>query len=414
MGRETKRLTARTVAGLATPGRYADGGNLYLSISDHGGRRWVFLYRWQGKQREMGLGSARDVGLARARELADAARALLAEGKSPLAERKAEEAMPTFAATAESLIDSIAAGFRNAKHLDQWRMTLSVQRDDDGALIESGYCMDLRNKLVAEVTTEDVLAVLQPIWIKKAETASRVRGRIERVLDAAKAKGLRSSENPARWRGHLDSLLSKRQKLQRGHHAALPYAEVPAFIAVLRTKDGAAARALEFLILTAGRSAEVIGAKWSEIDAKAKLWTVPAARMKGGKEHRVPLAPRAIVLLEEMRATRPSGCTDADFIFPGGKRGKPLSVMALDMLLRRLEVDVTVHGFRSSFRDWAGEETSFSREVAEAALAHTVGNEVERAYRRGDALEKRRRLMDAWAAFLEGTEADNVRALNAG
>lgn len=395
MGRETKRLTARTVATLTKPGRHADGGNLYLSISTNGGRRWIFLYRWGGKQLEMGLGSARDVPLARARELADAVRAQLAEGLNPLSARKAEEIIPTFGEAADALVDDIASGFRNAKHIEQWRMTLKE------------YAGPLRKKSVADITTEDVLAVLKPLWATKQETASRLRGRIERVLDAAKAKGHRSGENPARWRGHLDSLLPKRQKLQRGHHAAMPYGDVPAFVKRLRALNGNTALAFQFLIVTAARTGEVRGATWAEIDLDTKLWTVPATRMKAGKVHRVPLSPAAMDVLARAKELheKPEGPA---LLFPGAKADKPLSVMAFDMQLRRLELEVTTHGFRSSFRDWAGEETSFPREVAEAALAHTVGDATERAYRRADALEKRRKLMDAWAGFVTGTASAKV------
>ncbi len=398
MGRETKRLNARTVATLTAPGRHADGGNLYLSISANGGRRWIFLFRWNGRQVEMGLGSARDVSLARARELADAARARLAEGVNPLEQRKSERAIPTFGEAADALLDDIASGFRNAKHVDQWRMTLKE------------YAAPLRSKPVDEITTEHVLAVLKPIWTTKSETASRLRGRIERVLDAAKAQGNRTGENPARWRGHLDSLLPKRQKLQRGHHAAMAYPSVPAFLTRLRELSGSSALALEFLLLTAARTGEVRGATWSEIDLEGKVWTVPAARMKAARIHRVPLSTGALSVLERARALlaeqpQPPG---AAFIFPGAKPGTNLSVMALDMLLRRLKVDETVHGFRSSFRDWVGEETLFPREIAEAALAHTVGDAVERAYRRADALEKRRKLMQAWSDFIAPSDRDGA------
>ncbi len=400
MGRETKRLSARAVATLDKPGRHADGGNLYLSISPQGARRWIFLFRWQGRQIEMGLGAANDVGLARARELAALARAQLAEGINPLQARRSEQKVPTFGEAADTLIDDIASGFRNAKHLDQWRTTL---RD---------YAKPIRGKLVSDITTDDVLSVLRPIWTKRAETASRVRGRIERVLDAAKAKGQREGENPARWRGHLDSLLPKRQRLQRGHHTAMPYNSVPAFVHRLQEHSGVSTLALQFVILTASRTGEVRGAKWSEVDLQKRIWTVPADRMKAGREHRVPLSPGAIEVLG--RAIPPDTKPDpTKHIFPGARKGASLSVMALDMVMRRMKEDVTVHGFRSSFRDWAGEETSFPREVAEAALAHTVGNAVEQAYRRGDALEKRRKLMEAWADYLAGSSATNVIKLHA-
>ena len=251
-------------------------------------------------------------------------------------------------------------------------------------------------------------AVLEPLWATKAETASRLRGRIERVLDFARARGHRAAENPARWRGHLDAILPKRAKLSRGHHKAMPFEDVPAFMAALRKRVGVAPRALEFAILTAARSGEVLGARWDEVDLKGGLWTVPANRMEGAREHRVPLSARAVEILREMEQTRTS-----DLVFPGMKRGLPLSVVTLEMVLRRMNVeDVTVHGFRSAFRDWAGERTSFPREVAEAALAHLVGDAVERAYRRGDALEKRRRLMDAWARLLEAPRNANIVELN--
>ena len=238
--------------------------------------------------------------------------------------------------------------------------------------------------------------MLQPLWKSKAETAARLRGRIERVLDAAKAKGFRMGENPARWRGHLDSLLPKRQKLTRGHHAAMPFAEVPGFLGRLRDMEGIGARALEFLILTATRTGEVIGARWNEIDLSERVWIVPAARMKAAREHRVPLTERAVEILNGM-----AGVRTGDFVFPGFRRDRSLSNMAMRMTARRAGVEQTVHGFRSAFRDWAGERTNFPREIAEAALAHVVGDATERAYRRGDALEKRRALMEAWAIFCE-------------
>jgi integrase len=231
-----------------------------------------------------------------------------------------------------------------------------------------------------------------------------VRGRIERVLDAAKAKGLRSGENPARWRGHLNNLLPKRQKLPRGHHAAMPFADVPAFVADLRQREAVAALALEFTILTAGRSGEILGARWAEVDREAKVWTIPAERMKSGREHRVPLTARALEILDTVEKVRSS-----DFVFPGRRRGRPLSPMSMTLLLRRMNVtNATVHGFRSAFRDWCGERTTFPREIAEAALAHVVGDPTERAYRRSDALEKRRKLMEAWAGFLSAPKANGT------
>jgi integrase len=250
-----------------------------------------------------------------------------------------------------------------------------------------------------------VLRVLQPIWQKIPETASRLRGRIERVLDAAQARAFRSGENPARWKGHLSTLLPPRQKLTKGHHAAMPYQELPEFLVRLRARDGVSARALEFVILTAARSGEVLGLQWCEIDLERKVWTVPATRIKAGREHRVPLSPRAVGIIEAMQAVRVS-----DYVFPGYRAERPLGDMALHLVRERMEIPYTVHGFRSTFRDWCGEATNFPREIAEAALAHIVGDETERAYRRGDALEKRRKLMDAWAAYCE-PNASNVIAL---
>ncbi len=405
MAKQLNKLTALQVAKLNEPGRYSDGGGLYLTIGAGNRRSWVFLYRVRGsgKQREMGLGPAATVTLAQARSKAAAARAALDAGDDPIAAARADDGeVPTFGEMAEEVISSLESSWRNEKHRAQWRATLET------------YATKLKPKRVDEITTEDVLAVLKPIWTNKAETASRVRGRIEKVLDAAKAKGHRDRENPARWRGHLDHLLGRRQKLQRGHHAALPYDELPKFMAELRQQEGLAAVALEFLILTAVRTGELLrkmrggsplGAKWGEVDFEAKVWTIPASRMKAGVEHRVPLSVRAIAIL---KAVEPLKRAD-DFIFPGQKPGHPLSEMACGMVLRRMGCGhVTVHGFRSTFRDWCGEETSFPRDVAEAALAHAVGDRVERAYRRKDALEKRRALMEAWANFCEPTTTGKV------
>ena len=400
MGKHTlNKLSARRVTSAKKPGRYGDGGGLSLVVSPNGSRKWTFRFAWNGKQRDMGLGAERDVSLAKARTEAAVAREHIRAGRDPIAERertrRAASGVPTFGEMADELTESLESGFRNAKHRYQWRHTLKE------------YAKPLRPKPVDVITTEDVLTCLKPIWQTKAETASRVRGRIERVLDAARAKGYRTAENPARWRGHLDSLLPKRQKLTRGHLAAMPFAEAPGFLTRLRDMNGTAARALEFTILTAARSGEVLSAQWSEIDFETKVWTVPAARTKAGREHRVPLPDRAVAILEAMGAVR-----SGDFIFPGARRDKPQSDRTLVAVLRRMNCPVTVHGFRSSFRDWVGERTHFPREVAEAALAHVVGDETERAYRRGDALEKRRELMDAWAAFCKGS-AGNVVAFPA-
>jgi integrase len=389
------KLSARGVTAITKPGRHGDGGGLYLVVDKSGAKRWVFLYRRDGTLREMGLGGLKSVTLARARELAGEARTNLQAGIDPITAKNtsAPVAVPTFGDEVDDFITAMAPQFRNAKHLDQWKMTLKV------------YGAPLRSKRVDEISTVDVLEVLKPIWLTKPETAARVRGRIERVLDAATAKGHRSGQNPALWRGHLANLLPKRKKLSRGHHAAMLYGDVPAFVTDLRERDAMAARALEFTILTAARSGETFGATWREIDLKAALWVIPAERMKAGREHRVPLTPRVIEILTDLVGLKDG--QDA-FVFPGRKEGRPLSVMAMDMLLRRMKIDFTVHGFRSSFRDWAGEETTFPREVAEAALAHVVGDETERAYRRGDALEKRRKLMAAWTSYCVPKTPGNV------
>lgn len=401
MARQVNRLTAKGVSSISTPGRHADGGGLYLIVDKSGAKRWAFLFRQNGRPREMGLGGILAVPLARARALAQEARSAVAEGRDPLKDRDRQKVSPTFGEVADNLVDSLKTQWRNEKHIAQWGMTLRE------------YAKPLRPMPVEAITTEDVLKVLKPIWQTKPETASRLRGRIERVLDAAKALGLRSGENPALWRGHLKNLLPSRQKLTRGHHAALPYTEMPAFIEKLRANRSVSAMALEFTILTAARTNEVLGARWKELDPSLNIWTVPAERMKAGRPHRVPLSPRTVLVLEQMSEAR----TQADgsaFIFPGQKRDRPLSNMSMQMLLRRMQMsDVTVHGFRSSFRDWVGESTNFPREIAEAALAHVVGDETERAYRRGDALEKRKRLMDAWSSYLELTASDNVVRLSA-
>jgi integrase len=382
MARKINRLNARLVQTITKCGRHADGGGLYLSISPNGGRRWVFLYRWHGKLTEMGLGSARDVTLARARELASHARGDLAQGINPLDARKSTVGA-SFGECADRLIEAMRPSWRNDKHVAQWEMTL---RD---------YAAPLRRLPVDKITTNDVLSVLKPLWTKKPETASRLRGRIERVLDAAKAEGLRSGENPARWRGHLDQLLPKRQRLTRGHHAAMNYADVPAFMSDLQARDGIAARALEFAILTAARSGEVLGARWTEFDLERAVWTVPGMRMKAGREHRVPLSGRALNVVKEMHDSR-----SGDFVFMGQKPGSQLSTMALEMVLRRMKINnATVHGFRSTFRDWAAECTNFPNEVCEAALAHVIENKAEAAYRRGDLFDKRRKLMDDWNSY---------------
>jgi integrase len=381
----TGSLTARKVA-TAKVGKYSDGGNLYLLVSETGSKKWVMRFTFRGRAREMGLGSATVISLADAREKAADARRKIANGIDPIIDRKRDVGIPTFGEMADQVCEALSAGFRNEKHKAQWKMTLEV------------YAAPLRKLPVDTLGTDDVLAVLKPIWHSKAETASRLRGRIEKVLDAAKAKGLRQQENPARWRGHLDNLLPKPAKLTRGHHAAMPYEDVPAFIGRLRKREAMAALALEFCILTAARSGEVFGLQWTEVDFNKLVWIVPGERMKAGRPHRVPLTDRALAILKTVRALN----ADSKFAFCGQSADRPLSNMAMEMMLRRMEItNATVHGFRSSFRDWAGNVSHFPREIAEAALAHVVGDKSEQAYRRSDALEKRRELMRAWEAWCE-------------
>ena len=376
------KLTARKVEA-ARPGKYSDGGNLYLIVSRTGSRKWMLRFTWRGQAKEMGLGSAASVPLADAREKAAVARRQIAQGFNPIDERKRDRGIPAFGEMADDVREALSVGFRNEKHKAQWKSTLET------------YAAPLRKKPVDTITTDDILNVLKPIWTIKPETASRVRGRIEKILDAAKAKGFRDGENPARWRGHLDHLLARPSKLTRGHHAAMPYEDVAAFLVELRKRQSGAALALELCILTAARSGEILGMRWSELDLEAKIWTVPAARMKAGREHRVPLSPRTANILRHLNQMK-----GGDFVFPGQSRGKPLSNMAMEMVLRRMKVNnATVHGFRSSFRDWAGNVSNFPRELIETALAHVIGDKAEQAYRRSDALEKRRQLMDAWATY---------------
>ena len=297
---------------------------------------------------------------------------------------------------AEDVHQALSAGFRNEKHKAQWRTSLEI------------YAAPLRAHPVDVIGTDDILAVLKPIWSAKAETASRVRGRIEKVLDAAKAKGFRDGENPARWRGHLDHLLPKPLKLTQGHHPAMAYEDIPAFIGLLRKRKAMAALALEFCILTAARSGEVLGLPWLEIDMDKRVWTVPAVRMKPGREHRVPLPPRAVSILKEL-----AKLSRGEFVFHGRRPGDPLSSSSMDALLERMKIDdATVHGFRSSFRDWAGNVTNFPREITEMALSHVIGDKAEQAYRRGDALDKRRKLMEEWANYCEPQSTENGRPID--
>jgi integrase len=400
MARILGRLSAVRVQGVRKPGYYGDGGGLYLRVAPGGAKGWIFRYGGRGRRRDMGLGGYPSIGLAKARELAGDCRGMIAAGLDPIAARNEKRAAAaveaakamTFDDCATAYITAHEAAWRNPKHRQQWKNTLST------------YVSPVLGKLpVAAVDTGLVLKVLEPIWARKPETASRVRGRMEAVLDWAKVRGYRTGENPARWRGHLDHLLPAKSKVRKvEHHAALPYAQVGAFVASLHEQPGVSAHALEFLILTATRTGETLGATWDEVDIGAKLWTIPAGRMKAGKEHRVPLSDAALAVLKEMREIRHS-----DYVFPGGRDRRPLSEMSLLMLLRRMKHgDITAHGFRSTFRDWAAERTTFPREVAEAALAHAIPDAVEAAYRRGDLVDKRRKLMDAWAAYCAKIETD--------
>lgn len=395
MTRSLHKLSDVSIKAEKKPGRHSDGGGLYLNVGPTGKKSWLFMWVPKGgKRREMGLGAYPTVKLANARNRAVECRTVVSEGRDPIVE-KAKQAKPTFGECVDLFISSIESEWRNEKHQAQWKMTLS-----------DAYCASIRLKQVSAITTEDVLSVLKPVWLEKNETASRLRGRIERVLEFAKVKGWRSGENPAAWRGNLRSLLPKRQKLQRGHQPAMPYRDIPAFVEKLRASEALAARALEFVILTVGRSGEVLGVKWPEINFDVKLWTVPRERMKAGVAHTVPLSGPAVKLLKSLHEHRTS-----EYVFARTEE-KPLSDMAMLMLLRRMKLtDITVHGFRSSFRDWCGDATAFPREVAEAALAHKVGDETERAYRRSDALEKRRKLMQAWADYIDSKPANNVARL---
>ncbi|EJL33248.1 Integrase [Caulobacter sp. AP07] len=369
---------------------HADGAGLYLRIDQTSGRRWVFVFFHGGKRREMGLGSASTVDLKVARRAADAARLLVAAGRDPIAERKLDAASAvTFGEMAEQVISDLEPGWKNPKAGPQWRASLKQ------------HAAVLTKMPVAAVDEVAVLRVLQPIWQTIPETATRVRARIERILDIARIRGLRTGENPARWKGHLQIIMAKQARV-RGHHKALAYEGVPAFMVRLRDRQAMAARALEFTILAATRTTETREATWAEIDGD--VWTIPAERMKAKKPHRVPLTPRMVEILDEVRPLKAA----ADLIFPGDQRIEPLSRMAMAMLLRRMEVPVTVHGFRSAFRDWAGDCTPHPREVVEEALAHTVGSSVERAYRRRDALAKRRELMEAWATYCATPPNANV------
>ncbi|MEQ8824443.1 MAG: integrase arm-type DNA-binding domain-containing protein [Filomicrobium sp.] len=400
MAGKIHKLTARGVKAANKAGRLGDGGNLYLNVANGGTKSWVFVYRRRDTKKlvELGLGSAKTVTLAEARSKAAALRKQLSEGIDPKAERtrSTRRTIPTFARFASEFIEDQKTGWRNEKHRHQWSQTIET------------YCAPIADLPVNTVTQADVLSILKPIWQTKAETASRLRGRIEKILDAAKARGLRDGENPARWKGHLQLLLPQRQKLQRGHHAAMPYQDVPTFFNRLANLNSVSAKALQFIILTTVRSGCVLrskrdgivhGMRWEEVDFDNALWEVPAQRMKSGKDFRVPLSPSSIAILEYLQGL------DVDFVFPGQREGTPLSEMACELVMRRLAVKpATVHGFRTSFRCWVAECTDSPDWVAEMSLAHVVGNAVERAYQRSDVLERRRNLIEDWANYV--TSAD--------
>lgn len=414
MPRVVHRLHAATLKGLVAPGLHADGGGLYLQVTGDGGRSWIYRFWVSGRERQMGLGSLHTVSLAEARAAALEARRLRFRGIDPLEERRATRGVSSspqqasvrpaakvsaattsltlipFAHAAETYIHGNRAAWRNEKHAKQWMSTLAT------------YAYPHFGSLALDaIETKHVLAALEPIWAEKSETASRVRGRIEAVLDWGAAQGYRSGENPARWKGHLDLILPAKSKVAPvTHHAALPFKEMPAFMQRLAGVGGVAARALEFTILTAARTGEVIGAEWGEVDLRGGIWTIPAGRMKGQREHRVPLSRRAMEILEQAsaRALDNGASALSGPIFAGMRAGQGLSNMSLLKVLKTLKRrDLTTHGFRSTFRDWAAETTDYQGEIVEMALAHTIASRVEAAYRRGDLLEKRRGLMEEWA-----------------
>ena len=389
MGIHTRNvLTVKLIAASKAP-KLRDGGGLWL-VTKGTGRYWIFAYTFAGLRREMGLGPLHTVGLAEARQKAEDARNLVRRGLDPIAaKQEQEEQTPnatTFGEYADAFVDAaVKAGrWRGAKTEARWRNMLT------------NHAKAIRAKAIGQIGVKEVLTVLRPLWGDKQETAEKLREAIERVLDAAKVEGHRSGENPAVWRGNLEHVLHKPDELtNRGHHEAMPFAEVSAFMKRLENAGGVAARALEFTILTAARSGETRGATWDEFDFEKKIWAVPAVRTKSGKQHRVPLPDAAMNIVQTMHEQRLN-----DFVFPGARKDSPLSDMSLTKALTTAEGgSATVHGFRSSFRDWATEVAHAPREIAEAALAHAVGDAVERAYARSDALERRRQLMVDWANY---------------
>jgi integrase len=395
MARLINKLAPLAVSKATKPGYYGDGEGLWLQVSPSGSKSWVFRFTMAGKRREMGLGAVHAVALPEARAKAKECRLLLLEGKDPLEVRNASKLaealerakMMTFDQCAAAYIAAHRSGWKNPKHASQWENTLAT------------YASPIIGKMpVAQVDTALVVKVLFPIWQTKTETATRLRGRIESVLDWAAVSKYRQGDNPARWRGHLENLLADPGRSKRtAHHPALPWQEIGAFMVKLRGQAGIAARAVELAILTACRSGEIRLAAWAEFDLDAALWVIPAERMKAKREHRVPLSAAALALLQTMPRM-------GELVFPGVKSGKPLSDMSLSAVLRRMNRDdITVHGFRSTFRDWCAESVAnaFPREVCEHALAHSLPDRVEAAYRRGDLIEKRTLLMQAWADYCD-------------
>ena len=394
------RLTARKVE-TARAGRHQDGRGLFLNVSKTGGKRWILRFQLNGRRRDMGLGSWPEISLADARQMAEEARKLVAKGIDPIeARQQAETQIPIFTQAAAAFIRANRHGWANYKHKMQWTATLKT------------YARPvIGGKPVDQITTEDVLQILQPIWSGKTETAKRVQGRIENILDFAAARRWRDPVNPARWRGHLDKLLPRPNRVKTVRpQPAMPWQELPGFMAELSRLKSISAQALQMLILTAARTGEIIGAQWDEIDIDAAIWTIPASRMKARKEHRVPLSPAAMKIIEGLPRVKGN-----DHLFPGRHRGRPLSNMAMLELMRGMGYGVrgergpyVPHGFRSTFRDWAGEVSSFPRDVCEMALAHVIENKAEAAYRRGDLFDKRRNLMNAWANYCFSAGADIV------
>jgi integrase len=368
---------------LSKPGRHADGNNLYLSISSNGGKRWVFFYELRGRQREMGLGSARTVGLQDARKRADAARKSLADGIDPLVAKGRSSGL-TFEQCAIRYVQAHKPGWKNARHAAQWDTTLKSYANPA-----------IGSWSIADVDTAAVMSVIEPIWKSKNVTAARLRGRIEQILDWAKVSGYRDGDNPARWRGHLDKLLARRSRVRKvRHHPALPFTLLPAFWRSLVSQDSIAAKSLAFVILTAARTTEATEAVWPEIDPLAKVWTVPGLRMKGGRDHRVPLSVPALAILKDVAPLKDG---TGSLIFPGRGVHKPQSENTMLALLKRMKAGkITVHGFRSTFRDWAAETTAYPGDVVEMALAHAIESDTEAAYRRGDMLDIHSRPLTKW------------------